>query len=620
MNLCPCLHGRSLACFAPILLLAAFALSAVAEDTPKVGEITLDKRLQDEEARRVAAIEKAKPSVVAIFAAGGAGGGSGVLIDEDGYALTNFHVVEGSGAVMKCGLPDGVFYDGVLVGLDKVGDVALIKLLPKKEGDKTYPLAGKGKFPFAKLGDSDKLKAGDWSLAMGNPFLLATDFTPTVTFGLVSGVHRFQYPSGTFLEYTDCIQIDTSINPGNSGGPLFNMDGELVGINGRGSFEKRGRVNSGVGYAISINQIKNFMGQLRAGMDTDHASLGALIASDMEDPTLEKMKVQAIIECDAKRRGLQDGDQIVSFAGRPVSTVNEYKNILGIFPKGWRLPLTYRREEKKTQILVRLMGVQRQEIPGKDPEADKKPAAPQQPKVVVSHPMYKAKDGFANFYFNEQARNRLLAGFKKTANFTDKGGDWTFRATGDIRGVRGSALIAIKHQGAKNEKDDVIAGSVGGIDQNLEPLKQDLKLDELHEPIGSGGLLIALYHYRQLLTQSGKDLMQTTHGGNEPYYLPATGPEAPDYTKLRVDAEVLRTSYAGVAGKWYFQSQKDGTYQLLGFEITVERDDDPCEVALIDYVKEGDNLVPSKMLIRHGNGVYANFNQLTIKRDAAKTK
>src|SRR5207244_6787770 len=131
-----------------------------------------------------------------------------------------------------------------------VGDVALIKLMPKKEGQK---------FPFAALGDSDIVHEGDWSIAMGNPFLLATDFNPTVTFGLVSGVHRYQYPAGAILEYTDCIQLDTSINPGNSGGPLFAMTGELIGINGRGSFEKRGRVNSGVGYAISLNQIENFL-------------------------------------------------------------------------------------------------------------------------------------------------------------------------------------------------------------------------------------------------------------------------------------------------------------------------------------------------------------------------
>src|SRR5262245_64666364 len=199
-------------------LLAALAAPAVAQ------ELKLDPKVVEAEEKRVAVIEKVRPSVVAVFSAGGAGGGSGVLIDEEGYALTNFHVTAGSGNVMKCGLPDGVLYDGVLVGLDKVGDVALIKLLPKKPGQK---------FPFAVLGDSDKLRAGDWSLAMGNPFLLATDFTPTVTYGLISGVHRYQYPANTLLEYTDCIQIDTSINPGNSGGPLFNMKGELVGINGR---------------------------------------------------------------------------------------------------------------------------------------------------------------------------------------------------------------------------------------------------------------------------------------------------------------------------------------------------------------------------------------------------
>src|SRR5437868_5445117 len=320
-----------------------------------------DQRVLEAQARRIAVVERIKPAVVAIFAQGGQGGGSGVLIDKDGYALTNFHVVQGSGPVMQCGLPDGNMYDGVLVGLDKVGDVALIKLLPKKEGQP---------FPFAPLGDSDKVQAGDWSLAMGNPFLLATDFTPTVTFGLVSGVHRYQYPAGTLLEYTDCIQIDTSINPGNSGGPLFNMDGELIGINGRGSFEKRGRVNSGVGYAISINQIKTFMGHLRAGLDTDHATLGATIASENDEGALSKLVVKQMLDCDARRRGLDVGDQLVSFAGRPMAgaSVNQYKNVLGLFPKGWRVPLVYRHEadgkSEKREVLVRLMGVQRQELPG----------------------------------------------------------------------------------------------------------------------------------------------------------------------------------------------------------------------------------------------------------------
>src|SRR5712691_2170168 len=88
------------------------------------------------EADRVAAVAKVKPAVVAVFARGGQGGGTGVLINDEGYALTNFHVVQPTGPTMQCGLADGVLYDGVVVGIDKVGDVALIKLLPKTPGQK----------------------------------------------------------------------------------------------------------------------------------------------------------------------------------------------------------------------------------------------------------------------------------------------------------------------------------------------------------------------------------------------------------------------------------------------------------------------------------------------------
>src|SRR5205823_366134 len=109
------------------------------------------------ESDRIALIERIKPAVVAIFSPGGQGGGSGVLISKDGYALTNFHVVQGAGPLMQCGLSDGVLYDAVVVGMDKVGDVALIKLLAKKEGQD---------FLCAILADSDTVKPGDWSLAL----------------------------------------------------------------------------------------------------------------------------------------------------------------------------------------------------------------------------------------------------------------------------------------------------------------------------------------------------------------------------------------------------------------------------------------------------------------------
>ena len=86
-------------------------------------------------------------------------------------------------------------------------------------------LLGRDDFPTAEMGDSDQVQVGDWCFAVGNPFLLATDFQPTVTYGIVSGVHRYQYPAGTLLEYADCLQTDAAINPGNSGGPLFNAEG-----------------------------------------------------------------------------------------------------------------------------------------------------------------------------------------------------------------------------------------------------------------------------------------------------------------------------------------------------------------------------------------------------------
>ncbi len=302
--------------------------------------------IADAESQRVAVINKVKDCVLAVFSPNGQGGGSGVVISPDGYALSNFHVVLPCGRAMQCGMADGKIYDAVVVGIDPTGDVALVKLF------------GRDNFPCAALGDSDQVRAGDWVFAMGNPFLLATDLQPTVTYGIVSGVHRYQFPSGTLLEYTDCLQVDASINPGNSGGPLFDAQGRLIGINGRASFEKRGRVNVGAAYAISINQIKNFLGTLHSGRIVDHATLGARVGADADG----RVVVTDILETsDAYRRGLRYDDEIISFGGRPVSTPNGFKNVLGIFPKGWRVPLSYRRDGRRHDILVRLAGIHSQE-------------------------------------------------------------------------------------------------------------------------------------------------------------------------------------------------------------------------------------------------------------------
>jgi S1-C subfamily serine protease len=619
--------GWLLAGVAPAALLVALLQSRADEpgkkaDGPgkKVEPVAVNPKVRLAEKKRVAAIKKVHPAVVAVIS----GGGSGVLIDDEGYALTNFHVTS-SRPVGKAGLPDGIQYDYVLVGEDKVGDVALIKLLPNKEGGKIVAPKD-GKFPFAKMGDSDKVRAGDWSLAMGNPFLLATDFTPTVTFGLISGVHRYQYPAGTLLEYTDCIQIDTSINPGNSGGPLFNMDGELIGINGRGSFEKRGRVNSGVGYAISINQIKNFMGQLRAGMDTDHASLGASVASESEEGGISRVLVMSIIDSDARRRGLDVGDQLVSFASRPVSTVNQYKNVLGLYPKGWRVPIVYRRENNKKESLVRLMGVQRQELGGPGPGPGPKPGprpGPRPAPAGAAGKFYIGKPGFANYYFNKEAQNRLLENYKKIGDFSKKTGDWSIfcKATLSTGGGKGKEVNAAFNILAKGPK---VMAEIDVGDYTLEPLASGNV--DLKQPTDTGGLLLAMYQFRQMAGQGRKGFTKKddfSHGGIEPYYLWMSDKEKPDYAKARVDAEVLRTRHGGVAARWYFAIEDDKAKrfkkgELIGFEVWPDKDEDPCEVVVSDYqdVGEGQKL-PHRFDVRYRDNNYGTFR---VNKDGYKLK
>ncbi len=561
---------------------------------PQVQAVEIDRAVLDAQAQRIAVIKKVEPAVVAVCMRGGRGVGSGVLISPDGYALTNFHVVQPTGPILQAGLPDGRLYDAVVVGIDRVGDVALIKLLPK-EPDKP--------FPFVPMGDSDKVRIGDWSLAMGNPFSLAMDFTPTVTFGIVSGTNRYQPPEGRgLLEYTDCIQIETSINPGNSGGPLFNMQGELIGINGRGSFEKRGRVNSGVGYAISINQIKNFLGHLYAGLDADHATLGAAVRTENEDAPLWQMVIgQVLEESDAYRRGLRPGDQLVSFAGRVITSTNQYKNILGIFPKDWRVPIVVRRNNERIEMLVRLMGSLPAEREG---TPHKPPAPPVPPKIEPAGPpspaaqFYKPKKGYANWYFNELERDKLLTAFRKHGDFSALAGNWTIEGhyqRGDQKGPFRCEIVV--------SGDEPVVRMLLNTPYELEPLRAaDLALHR--EPLGSGGLMMALYHYHRLLTQGPKGFEgECAHGGHEPFYpFPLDGPPPPSLASLRVDCAVLRTKHGSTECKWYFDRNDS---RLRGFETYIARDEDPCEVYCHDYRPVDGRLLPHRLEVRHGDRRYA---------------
>ena len=604
--------------------LAGVTIAGVTIAPPPAPAADVDPAVRKAEQERVKAIDLVRPAVAAVCFYGGQVCGSGVVISEDGYCLTNYHVVQPTGAVMQCGLADGNLYDTVLVGQDKIGDVALVKLLPKKAGDK---------FPFVKLGDSDQLKAGDWSMAMGNPFGLALDFTPTVTYGLISGVKRYQPPEGKgTLEYTDCIQFDTSINPGNSGGPLFNMKGELVGINGRGSFEKRGRVNSGVGYAISINQIKNFLGHMKAGIDTDHATLGAAVTTEGEEAgdTLNKMFfAQVLDESDAFRRGIKAGDQLKWFGDRAMTSTNQYKNVLGLYPKEWRVPIRVSRGGGAAkETLVRLMGnidtfVEKpdQPAPNQPPGRPPRPGQPQpeenpgaaKAKKSDANKLYEAKKGYANYYFNKLETDRLVAAFKKHGDATAYTGNWAL--DGNIQLLDGRSGVVKVTWTDDKEGVTEIKFSRNGIEDALQPLSDKLSQAELTLPQGSGGLLLALYQYKVFLSQMAGGFNKNdssapgfVHGGVEPVYPMSADPkDTRTLSQIRKDCEVIRTKKGQFEGKWFFDP-KDGT--LVGFESGFAKEEDPCEVYFSDYKEVSGVKMPHVMTVRWGE---KGFAVLTVK-------
>jgi serine protease Do len=553
-----------------------------------------DEAVLAAEAKRIETIARISRPTLAIFDAQGQGGGSGVVISSDGYALTNFHVVAPTGPAMKCGLADGRLVDAVLVGLDPGGDVALIKLL------------GDGEFPAAELGDSDSIRVGDWAFVAGNPFLLADNFQPTITYGIISGVRRYQYPAGTLLEYADCLQTDAAINPGNSGGPLFDSEGKLIGVNGRGSFEKRGRVNVGVGYAISINQIKRFLGMLKSGRIVDHASLGATVTNDPDG----RVVVQDILESsDAFRRGLRYDDVLVRFGDREIGSANAFKNVLGTYPSGWRVPIVFRRDGQEHERRVRLAGMHREgeleavlqeqpEPPVPDrprrregrqpPDAplpdDKKPGDTDRPRrrsparlPKAVRPYYEAAPGYANYWFNRYHQQRVWNAYLARGDFAETG--WNWKIAG--RTAAGEVAIELAEKSGSVVMPDGKSGAEFGT-----------SLTEANSPPRSGGLLAALHVWQRLLLVGPRRF-------GEVYYL-GTLP----WTSDEELSDCLVAIHGGVETRFYFNP---GGGDLVGVEMQSADDQDPCEIYFYDVRSVDGRSLPHHWTVRHGDDVFADI-------------
>ncbi len=285
--------------------------------------------------------------------------GSGVVIREDGYIITNNHVIEKADDI-KVKLMGDKRYTAKIVGTDSKTDIAVLKIDEEN-------------LPVIPIGDSDKLRVGEWVLAIGSPF--AKELAHTVTAGIVSAKGRSNF---RLTEFEDFIQTDAAINPGNSGGALVNLKGELVGINSAIISGSRGF--QGVGLAVPINMAKMVMEQLIKSGKVVRGFLGIIIQNidEVKADALNLPDQRGVLVGDvnedspAEKAGLKVGDVIKKLNGEIVNNKNELRNNIAATSPGTWVTLGIIRDDEEESIRIKL---------GELPEDD-----------VVSSPVEKKED------------------------------------------------------------------------------------------------------------------------------------------------------------------------------------------------------------------------------------
>jgi serine protease Do len=265
------------------------------------------------------------------------GMGSGFIIRKDGLILTNNHVIENAQEITVT-LSNKQRYKAKVLGRDSKTDLAVLKIKPR------------GPLPVAVLGDSNAVRVGDWVMAIGNPFGL----TNTVTSGIVSAKGRM-IGAGP---YDDFIQTDAPINPGNSGGPLFNMQGEVIGINSA-IFSQSGG-NIGIGFAIPVDLAKSLLPQLETKGTVTRGWLGVsiqpvtreLARSFSLDKAQGALVSDVIANGPADKAGIERGDVIVSFDGKDIKDSSSLPALVAAVPVGKTVPVEVIREGNKKTIDV----------------------------------------------------------------------------------------------------------------------------------------------------------------------------------------------------------------------------------------------------------------------------
>ena len=276
--------------------------------------------------------------------------GTGFIIDKAGFILTNNHVVEGATKIMVSlyGEDSAQEYAARVVGRDPLTDSALIELTDKPNHT----------LPEVKFGDSAQMLPGDWVMAIGNPFGLGH----TVSVGIVSA-NRPSGSSGSLPvsngRYADVIQTDAAINPGNSGGPLLNMRGEVIGINTAIISDSRQSGNVGIGFAIPSNVVRDLLPQLRVGKVTRGrigVGIGAISAEAVDEFGLKDRNGAVVLNVApggaAERAGLEPGDVIVAFSGKPIRNRDELVAMVTATRPGTTVPLGIVRDKQQRTISV----------------------------------------------------------------------------------------------------------------------------------------------------------------------------------------------------------------------------------------------------------------------------
>jgi len=272
------------------------------------------------------------------------GMGSGFIISSDGYIVTNNHVVEGADSVLVR-LSDRREFEAEVVGTDPRSDLALLRV------------EGSG-LPSIKLADDGELEVGEWVLAIGSPFGL--DYS--VTAGIVSAMGR-SLPTERGENYVPFIQTDVAINPGNSGGPLFNLDGEVVGVNSQIFTRTGGSI--GLSFAIPVSVVRNVVDQLKAGGQVTRGWLGVTIQDvdkNLADSFgLDRPRGALVVEVaeggPAAEAGLQAGDVIVSFDGTEILDSADLPHVVGLVRPDTSVKVSIYRDQKPMEMKVKVGGL-----------------------------------------------------------------------------------------------------------------------------------------------------------------------------------------------------------------------------------------------------------------------